>query len=347
MTTHHFTGPTSTHAGRTHSYTLNEAEIDDVLDVVQEFADSGISPVDPDFYRKFERCDELLPPHLLRFLREFRDDPAATVCQVHGFPIDHAVVGPTPDHWERPEGLSATLHSDIYLALCGTALGDPFTWATLQYGRMIQDIFPIRGDEKRESGHGSEGFLSFHTDDAFRTDSADYLLLFGIRNTDVVPTFVAAVRDVDLSDWDRKLLSEPRFHIVPDDEHIRQLELRAPGAPELERAIAMRDRPEPVAVLSDAPDNPRVRLDLPFMRVIDDDPVTVRALARLRMELDRVRRPLVAAAGTLLILDNRSVAHARDSFTARYDGTDRWLRKIIVSRDLGADGADPTDRVRF
>lgn len=347
MITRSSTRQASVSARTTHSLTLRETEVDDILDVVQECATSGISPVQPEFYRTFEGCAELLPPRLLRFLRDFRDDGAVAVCQVHGFPVDHAVAGPTPEHWERPEGLSATLHSDIYLALCGFALGDPFSWATLQYGRMIQDIFPIRGDERCESGHGSEGFLSFHTDDAFRPDRADYLLLFGIRNTDVVPTFVAAVRDVELDPRDRQLLSEPRFHIRPDDEHIRQLELRAPGDPALERAIGMRDRPEPVPVLYEDEDGPHVRLDLPFMRVIGGDLVTEQALNRLRAELNRVRRPLVAAAGTLLLLDNRSVAHARSSFTPRYDGTDRWLRKLIVSRAAGGLGRDPRPRVRL
>ncbi len=347
MTTHCSTSQAPAPARSTHSLTLNEAEVDDALDAVQELAECGVSPVQPEFYQKFEGCAELLPPRLLRFLRDFLDDPEVPVCQVHGFPVDGAVVGPTPDHWERPEGLSATLHSDIFLALCGSALGDPFTWATLQYGRMIQDIFPIRGDERCESGHGSEGFLSLHTDDAFRPDRADYLLLFGIRNTDVVPTYVAAIRDVELDPHDRQLLFEPRFHIRPDDEHIRQLELRAPGDPALERAIGMRDRPEPVPVLYEDAEGLHVRLDLPFMHVIGEDPETGQALNRLRAELERVRRPLVAAAGTLLILDNRSVAHARNSFTPRYDGTDRWLRKIIVSRDLSALGGDPFQRVRL
>jgi hypothetical protein len=211
---------------------------------------------------------------------------------------------------------------------------------------MIQDVFPIRGDEHRESGHGSETFLSFHTDDAFRPDSADYLLLFGLRNSDVVPTFIAAVRDVMLSQRERQLLSEPRFCIVPDDEHIRQLELRAPDDPALERAIAARDNPEPVPVLFGDPASPRIRIDLPFIRCAGRSPEAERALEDLRAELDRVKQPLVAAPGTLLVLNNHRVAHARDSFTARYDGTDRWLRKIIVSRDLAPHG-DPHQRVRL
>ncbi|MGW4565576.1 TauD/TfdA family dioxygenase [Streptomyces sp. NPDC004561] len=330
----------------TREYTLSGAETDDLLLSLTEFRESGLSPVEPEFYDKFADCREALPAGLRRFLEDFRDDPAATVCQVHGFPVDDATVGPTPQHWERPEGYGSTVDSDLYLAMCGSALGHPFSWATLQYGRLVQDIFPIRGDEQRESGHGSDAFLMFHTDDAFRPDSCDYLLLFGIRNHDVVPTYVSAVRDVRLSDGDRRLLSEERFHIVPDDEHIRQLELRAPNSPALRRAIEMRDHPEPVPVLFDAPDNPHVRLDLPFMSCVGDDPRARLALATLHSELERVRRPLIAAAGTLLVLDNRSVVHARESFTARYDGTDRWLRKIIVSRDLPG-GTGPLQRVLF
>ena len=72
-----------------------------------------------------------------------------------------------------------------------------------------------------------------------------------------------------------------------------------------------------------------------------------RALNALRAEFERVRRPLVCASGTVLVLGNRRVVHARDAFTARYDGADRWLRKLIVSRSSTADSGEPYDRVRI
>jgi L-asparagine oxygenase len=293
----------------------------------------GLSPLEPDFHDRYATCHELLPGGLSRFLDEFRRDASAPVCLVRGFPVDEAKVGPTPDHWDRTDGLDATIESDIYAAMCASALGHPFAWATLQHGRLVQDVFPIRGDEWRESGHGSDAFLQFHTDDAFRPDSCDYILLFGLRNRDAVPTYIAAVRDVELAEDDRRVLFEDRFHIVPDGEHIRQLEQRAPGDPALRRAIEMRDHPAPVAVLFGDPAEPSIRLDAPYMRCIGDDPAAQRALRALEVELERVRRPFVAASGTLLILNNRSAAHGRESFRARYDGTDRWLRKIVVSRD--------------
>jgi Fe(II)/alpha-ketoglutarate-dependent arginine beta-hydroxylase len=332
---------------RTDEYTLSGDEVDDLRATLDELSAGGLSPTEPDFYEKYRGFHELLPSGLRRFLADFRDDALSAVCVVNGFPVDETVVGPTPRHWERPEGCDATIRPDIYLAMCASTLGEPFAWATLQYGRLVQDIFPIKGDERRESGHGSEAFLTFHTDDAFRPDSPDHLLLFGIRNPDAVPTFVAPMRYIRLSDTDLRVLSEKRFHILPDDEHIRQLELHAPGDPALLRAIEMRDHPQPVSVIFGDPANPHIRLDTPFMHCVGDDPEAQCALTALLTELERVRKPLVVHAGSLLILDNRRVVHGRDSFTARHDGTDRWLRKVIVSRQSAAHGAEPIDRVRL
>ncbi|WP_415952959.1 TauD/TfdA family dioxygenase [Streptomyces sp. KLOTTS4A1] len=329
------------------TYTLKAAETASLQGAVDALRSVGVSPVDPEFYDKFQDCHDLLPSGLRAFLAEYRNDPASTVCQIHGFPVDEATVGPTPGSWERPEGCGSTVDSDTFQAMCALALGEPFAWATLQYGRMVQDIFPIRGDEQRESGHGSDAFLQFHTDDAFRPDTCDYLMLFGIRNRDVVPTYVAAVRDVRLPDEVRRILSEERFHILPDDEHIRQLQLRAPGDPALLRAVEMRDRPRAVPVLHGDENSPRIRLDAPFMRCAGDDPEAERALLTLHAEIERVQYPLIAAQGTLLVLDNRSVVHARGSFRARYDGTDRWLRKIVVSEQLTSQGLKPLSRVLF
>ena len=35
-------------------------------------------------------------------------------------------------------------------------------------------------------------------------------------------------------------------------------------------------------------------------------------------------------AGDLLIIDNRKTAHARSQFTARFDGSDRWIQRAFA-----------------
>jgi L-asparagine oxygenase len=317
-------------------YELSGWEAGELAETVARLCPDTDSPVDPAFYDRHWRCHTRLPDGVHRFLENFRRNEPAHAALIHGFPVDDRAVGPTPEHWDRPvPPASATAESDRFMALCALALGDPFAWATLQHGRMIQDVFPIRGDEKRLNGHGSDVFLVFHTDDAFHSETCDYLLLFGVRNHDRVPTRVASARDLCLDPDYRQVLSEPRFHIEPDEEHIRQLAARMPGHPALKRAIAMRDEPHPVPVLYGAPDHPYLRYDRGYMSCVEGDSHTGgAALDALDTELERVCSPVVIEQGTLLILDNKVAAHARDAFTARYDGTDRWLRKIIVRRDL-------------
>ena len=38
--------------------------------------------------------------------------------------------------------------------------------------------------------------------------------------------------------------------------------------------------------------------------------------------------------GDCIFIDNYRVVHGRNAFKARYDGTDRWLKRINLTRDL-------------
>jgi Fe(II)/alpha-ketoglutarate-dependent arginine beta-hydroxylase len=291
-------------------------------------------PTDPEFYDRHWDLPVRLPGGLRRFLQEFRHQQAAAACLVYGLPVEDGTVGPTPAHWREAADSRSTQEQEFYLAMCALALGEPYTWASLQAGLMIQNILPIAGDEQRQSGHGSEAFLEFHTEDGFHPGRCDYLLLLGIRNPDRVPTYLASVRDLDLPDDVRQVLSQPRFLILPDDEHVRQLREQYPQHPALARMLAMQQRPEPVPVLFGDPAAPYLRIDRPFMRCAGDDPAAGQALDVLMAELKRVSRPVVLEPGTLLVVDNYLAVHGRKAFRCRYDGTDRWLKRMIVSRDL-------------
>jgi hypothetical protein len=165
---------------------------------------------------------------------------------------------------------------------------------------------------------------------------------------------MASVRDVKLNDEDIEALQRPDFQIMPDDEHVRQLRLRYPDHPALARVEEMQRNPVPVPVLFGDRDRPYLRIDLPFMRVIEGRPGAERALHALMAELERVQHAVVVERGDLLVVDNYLAVHGRKPFEVRYDGTDRWLKRMIVSRDLrkaaqvGATGGLPgSHRVVF
>ncbi|HEU5352820.1 MAG TPA: guanitoxin biosynthesis L-enduracididine beta-hydroxylase GntD [Actinocrinis sp.] len=339
------TAPIGGSGGALPQYTLRDDEAEELRALAKKLRDVEERPGSPAFYDRHWAAADQLPCGLRRFLEGFRRTEPAAACLVRGFPLDEP--GPTPAHWDTEAGSEAALDPELYLALCGLTLGEPFTWASLQLGRIIQNILPIPGDEQRQNGYGSEALLEFHTEDGFHPERCDYLLLLGLRNDDEVSTIVASVRDIELSAQDRTLLSDRRFHILPDDEHVRQLRTRCPGHPAIAEMERMRDDPEPVAVLFGDQASPYLRIDRPFMRVVGGDPAAELALDRLMAELERVQQDVVVAPGSLLIVDNYLAVHGRRPFGVRYDGTDRWLKKLTVKRNLrrGPDRGTGSHRV--
>ncbi|MEU8957537.1 guanitoxin biosynthesis L-enduracididine beta-hydroxylase GntD [Streptomyces sp. NPDC048518] len=316
------------------SYDLSTEEISSLHQLLDEPNVARNDPGDPAFYDSAWELVARVPVGLRRFLEEFRRNDAAAAFMLRGFGVDDDAVGPTPRNWAEAAAAGRTRREELFLALMGECLGEVFSWPTLQSGRLIQNVLPIAGEEGEQSGHGSDVLLEWHTEDAFHPYRCDYLALFGVRNHDRVPTTLASVRDVELSADARQVLSEQRFYILPDDEHLRQLAVQRPNDPGLLRVRAMRDDPKPVAVLFGAAESPYLRIDPFFMRCVDGDAEAERALKELVTELERAQQDVVVEAGNLLVVDNYLAVHGRRAFTARYDGTDRWLQKAVVTRDL-------------
>ncbi|MFJ9902453.1 guanitoxin biosynthesis L-enduracididine beta-hydroxylase GntD [Streptomyces sp. NPDC101152] len=302
--------------------------------VIVELQEAGCDPGESEFHDRAWEFIPRVPIGLRRFLEDFRREDPAAAFLIRGFPVDDDAVGPTPGTWAAAAASGSSHREQLFLALIAKCLGEVFSWPTLQAGRMIHHVLPIAGDENEQSGHGSDVLLEWHTEDGFHPSRCDYLALFGVRNHDRVPTTLSSVRDVRISEETRRTLFEPRFHILPDDEHLRQLAAQQPDHPGLARMRAMRETPEPVAVLFGAADSPYLRIDPFFMRCVEGDTGAEQALKELVVELERVQQDVVVEAGTLLVVDNYLAVHGRRAFTARYDGTDRWLQKAIVTRDL-------------
>jgi L-asparagine oxygenase len=311
------------------TYHLSFTEIHALQAVADHLAAAGADAGLPVFYDQAWELATMLPDGVRRFLHEFRTiQPSAVL--IRGFPVDDRRIGPTPPDWRQAARSGLGRYEEFVLAMYATALGESFTWSTLQAGRMIQNVLPIAGEDREQSGHG-QVMLEWHTEDGFHPHRCDYLLLLGMRNPDATPTTLASIRDVKIADEHRAALAQRRFFIVPDDEHLRQLD---PADPGVRRMRVMRENPEPVAVLFGAIEDPYLRIDPYFMRCAEGDVEAEMALKSLVSELERVQQDIVVGPGDALIIDNYRAVHGRKAFTARFDGTDRWLKKIIVARDL-------------
>ncbi|WP_405479697.1 guanitoxin biosynthesis L-enduracididine beta-hydroxylase GntD [Streptomyces anulatus] len=325
------------------SIELSDIELKTVNELLASLTAKFHSVSDPEFVRQCAVYAHDLPQRLRAELNAFRLEASGGVLSIRGFRIDDVAVGPTPEHWRTHVGQASTLPAEVYFMLCASLLGDPIAWATQQDGRIMHDIFPIKGHEHEQLGSGSEELLTWHTEEAFHPLRADYLGLACLRNHDRVATNFASVDDLELTAEIRDLLGEERYPIKPDRSHLphhgednremstRERELLSRS---YEWIMAKENKPDRVAILFGDRGAPYLRIDPFFMEDAYAVPDGARAMKAIVAEIDRNIREHVLEPGELLFLDNYKIVHGRVPFTARFDGTDRWLKRLNVARDL-------------
>lgn len=319
---------------------LTEPEVADIGTVVTELAARHDSVESAGILRESRVFAQELPRRVRSELNRFRlTEPSGTLV-ITGWSVDDAAIGPTPSDPRHKPAASPTLIHDLAFFLLADLLGDPIAWATQQDGYVMHDIFPVRGYENDQIGWGSEQTLTWHTEDAFHPLRTDYLGLMCLRNPDGVETTYADIADVRLSDEVRAMLGEQRFRVLPDDSHRvaatdrdepgRAAELRRRGLERVQQALAS---PERVAVLFGDPEDPYVRLDPHYMQGVQGAEEQT-ALDAVCAAISSVMTGVVLRPGDVCFIDNFRVVHGRKPFRARFDGTDRWLRRLNVARDL-------------
>ena len=274
-----------------------------------------------------------LPSRLRCALNEFRLERMSGVLLISGYVVDQDCIGPTPAHWRTQPVPSTTRREELLLVLLSSLLGDPFAWATQQNGRLIHDVLPIKGHEHEQLGSSSESPLTWHSEDAFHPLRGDFLSFACLRNPYAAATTIGCAASLDLPETTKAILFEERFAIRPDKSHLAKNNSAADrttfaGIDELQV------NPTHVAVLFGDLAKPYIRADPYFMSVEQGDQEAQYALDQLVKEMDNSMIDLQLESGDFCFLDNFRVVHGWKTFRARHDGTDRWLKRVNVTRDL-------------
>lgn len=299
---------------------------------------------DPQFLREASVYAHELPWRVRSLLNDFKlSEQSPGVCFITGYSLDDKKVGKTPPHWKDKPALSLALEEEMLLVLYGSLLGDVFGWATEQDGHIVHDVFPIKGNEDKQISTSSEQTIWWHTEDAFHAFSGDYVGMFCLRNFDHVATTFACLDEIHLSQEHIEVLFEPRYIIRPDISHQQTNEAPAPEQAEAhdeslhvaqQRIQQMDTNPDKVAVLFGHPQSPYMRIDPYFMVYLEEDKVAQQALEALIKSIDEALWSLILQPGDCCFIDNCRTVHGRQAFKPRYDGTDRWLKRTCVTRDL-------------
>jgi Fe(II)/alpha-ketoglutarate-dependent arginine beta-hydroxylase len=308
--------------------------------LVSEYA----SAENPEFLRLARIYAHELPRRLRQSLTEFGAvEMNFGVYLITGYQIDDAKIGLTPAHWRDNPDQSKTLEEEMLLVLFGSLLGEVFGWVTQQGGRIIHDVMPIKGNENEQLGTGSEQLLWWHNEDAFHPYRGDYLGMMCLRNPDQVATTVACVGQINLTAEQSALLFEPRYVIRPDESHQQKNRHCQVGESSIsrqdvsfayERIERMSALPQKLSVLFGDPESPYIQIDPYFMDRDQLDPEAQEALDTIVRSLDMALQDLVLKPGDFVFIDNYRTVHGRRPFKARYDGHDRWLKRINITKDL-------------
>jgi Fe(II)/alpha-ketoglutarate-dependent arginine beta-hydroxylase len=325
---------------------LSDGEIESIRALVTDIADEYKSVEDADFLDHAALYAHQLPWRLRSFLNDFRlKEPSSGFCVITGYPINLSAIGSTPTHWKWKSDAQSSLHEQILLILQGSLLGDIFGWATQQDGYLVHDVLPIKGHENEQLGTGSEQLLWWHTEDAFHPFRPDYIGFLCLRNPDNVATTFGMLDVEKLGPANVDVLYQPRFVIRPDESHQektksdlyneeRQNFAEGTINAAYEKVKEMNTNPEKVAVLFGNSSTPYMRLDPYFMDPLNDDPEAQRALDAMVALLNASLIEFILQPGDFCFIDNYRTVHGRQPFKARYDGQDRWIKRICVTRDL-------------
>lgn len=274
-------------------------------------------------------------PHRIRAtLNAFRRERMSGLLCISGYVVDQDRIGNTPAHWRNRPSPSTSRREELLLLLFGSLLGDPFSWATQQNGRLIHDILPIKGHENEQLASSSNSVLTWHTEDAFHDLRGDFVGFSCLRNPYAAATTIGCVDSLDLPDSIKKVLFDNRFSQLPDESHLAKNNSAGDSVKLFAGIEEMREKPDLVAILFGNPDRPYIRADPYFISVGLDDHEAQNALDWLVNEMDEKTFDLRLESGDFCFLDNFRIVHGRKPFIARHDGTDRWLKRINITCDL-------------
>lgn len=227
-------------------------------------------------------------------------------------------VPPTPS---SPNSPSVYLpHIAELLLEHGKDYGAPVGYIQEQNGSLIQNILPVYKTETEQISTSSKVTLALHTETAFHPYKPDYILLLCLRGDENAATTYATIDDI--------LLHVPQKYIdiLKQEWFVTGVDIsfRTNGEPDIEI---------PVSIIRDSEeDGLSFIYDETVIKPINKD--AAEALSVLRKAISFATKEIVLKTGDLLFINNHKAVHGRKSFKAKYDGTDRWLQRLLVRKTL-------------
>jgi L-asparagine oxygenase len=223
---------------------------------------------------------------------------------------------------------SVTTESMKVLKEYGSILGHPVSYLQEQSGRLVHNLLPVHKTEYQQISTSSKVELEMHTESSFHPYRPSYVLLLCLRGDDAVATTYADDFDI------LPKLSQEAISILQKKWFTTQIDqsFRSDGQPDVHV-------PTPILENQNQDSDWKITYDSWFMQAVgdggDDSRLQAeRALQEMRDAVNSSTKEVVLKTGDLLVINNDCTIHGRKPFQPRYDGTDRWVQRMLVIRDI-------------
>jgi alpha-ketoglutarate-dependent taurine dioxygenase len=211
----------------------------------------------------------------------------------------------------------------------GSILGYPVSYVQEQNGRLIQNLVPVHKTEYQQISTSSKVELEMHTESSFHPFRPSYVLLLCLRGDEAVATTYADDFDIvpKLSNEAISILQKKWFTTQIDQS------FRSDGQPDVHIHTPILEKTNTDWMVW------KITYDSWFMKAVGDGSdesrsQAERALQEMRDAVNSSTKEVVLKTGDLLVINNDCTVHGRKPFQPRYDGTDRWVQRMLVIRDM-------------
>jgi L-asparagine oxygenase len=190
------------------------------------------------------------------------------------------------------------------------------------YGRIFQDVVPIKKMENQQTSVGSNTELEIHTEQAFSKLRPDILSLACIRGDESAQTYILPVNKIleNLNSEERELLRLPLWKTGVD------LSFKLNNNNFIEGDIR-----GPFSIIYGDIEDPKLIFDQDLMFGTNKESNDL--IAKIIDIYYKYRNQHNLQDGEIILIDNLRAVHGRSPFYPKYDGNDRFLIRCFAVYD--------------
>lgn len=226
----------------------------------------------------------------------------------------------TPDNNNSKIGESTILARIQSMFL--NIIGEMISYEAEGYGRLFQDVVPVKKMEREQTSVGSNTELEIHTEQAFSKLRPDILSLACLRGDMDALTYILPVKYIleHLTEEERAMLRLPLWKTGVD------LSFKLNNNEFIEGDVR-----GPLPIISGDSNDPKLVFDQDLMFGINEE---ANNLVKKIIEIyykTRIHHNL--QCGEIILIDNMRAVHGRSPFYPKYDGNDRFLIRCFAVYD--------------